>query len=300
MEDRTPLADRRPWVAALASLFCTGLGHVYAGRLVRGVVVLVLVLLVPPTIALLSRRPPSRAALFGILGAGAFLVLVHLFAIFDAWRVARGASRPFRGGRTHRTGFYALFLLVGLLYPVGASLWVRERFLEAFRIPTASMSPGIAPGDRILVQKAPAGELRLTRGDIVVYRVPSEGGRHFVKRVIGLPGERVMIRRGAAWVDGRSLARGEVPPAQTDAPRRTAEEWADGRSWTVWVAQDSADDVAATEVVVPAAHVYVLGDDRATSRDSRVMGPVPIGDIVGRASYRYPGSGEWSRIGVLR
>ncbi len=125
-----------------------------------------------------------------------------------------------------------------------------------------SMAPTLAPGDLLLVDRVTPAATGYRRGDLVVFRPPPAANRPespvYVKRIVALPSEHVQIRRGAVFVDGARLDEPylDVPPAATG----------------------SAD----TDVVVPAGAVFVLGDNRGPSVDSRQFGPVPTGSIVGR------------------
>lgn len=154
-------------------------------------------------------------------------------------------------------------LAVGLV----AALVVRATLLQAYSIPSGSMAPTLQPGDHILV--TPMGRWlggeAPDRGDVIVFRNPDVGPGFFVKRVVALPGEHVEIRDGSVRIDGKPL---EEP-------------------WT--------DESTQGEIVeiVPAGHVFVMGDHRGDSIDSRVWGVLPRGRIVGRARLIF-----WSSDGV--
>ena len=108
------------------------------------------------------------------------------------------------------------------------------------------------------------------RGDVVVLHDPSGGPELLIKRVIGLPGERVTVADGRVYVDGVPL----------DEPYLAQPTQGSGRSW-----------------VVPPLHVFVMGDNAVASRDSRIFGPVALDQIVGHAVFRY-----WppQQIGVIQ
>ncbi|HEU5161836.1 MAG TPA: signal peptidase I [Thermoanaerobaculia bacterium] len=144
-------------------------------------------------------------------------------------------------------------LAIGLI----AALVVRATLLQAYSIPSGSMSPTLEAGDHILVTPMvrPLGGAAASRGDVVVFRNPDVGSGFFVKRVIALPGEHLEIRGGTVRVDGRVL---EEP----------------------WTAERT--DGALAEIV-PADHVFVMGDHRGDSIDSRAWGVLPQDRIIGRA-----------------
>jgi signal peptidase I len=138
---------------------------------------------------------------------------------------------------------------------------VRLLVAEPFAIPSRSMTPTLAPGDHVLVDKVTYRLRQPRRGDLVAFHRP--GAREvFLKRVVALPGQRVGIEDGVLVVDGRPVAE----PYVTD--RRLV------------------DGVYFGPVTTPAGTVFVMGDRRSDSLDSRNFGAVPRSDIIGRAGVR--------------
>ncbi|MGH9458966.1 MAG: signal peptidase I [Thermoanaerobaculia bacterium] len=144
-----------------------------------------------------------------------------------------------------------------------AALVVRATLLQAYSIPSASMAPTLEPGDHILV--TPFGEV--DRGDVVVFRNPGVGPGYFVKRIVATAGDYIEIRGGSVWINGRRAEEPYLPP---------------GVGTTGRVAD-----------LVPDGHVFVMGDHRADSIDSRAWGFLPEERIVGRARLIF-----WSAGGV--
>lgn len=138
-----------------------------------------------------------------------------------------------------------------LVLLVAAMLFVRTPIVSG-----ASMAPDIASGEYVLVNTFAYRLTTPRRGDIVAFRTDRDTRGLFIKRVVGLPGDRVEIDRGVVRVDGVKLDEPYV-------------RYTDTRSFLT--------------VTVPAENVFVLGDNRANSEDSRFFGPVPAGQIVGRA-----------------
>ena len=133
-----------------------------------------------------------------------------------------------------------------------------------------SMEPRIASDEYVLIDALAFRFGKPSRGDIVAFRHASAGRAVYIKRVIGIPGDRVAIRAGTVRVNGVALAEPYV-------------HFRDGRSFP--------------EVAVPAGSYYVLGDNRGNSEDSRAWGFVPENAFIGRAMF-----GVWplSQIGKLR
>ena len=176
--------------------------------------------------------------------------------------------------------------LVTIAVAVAAVLAIKAWVVNPYRIPSSSMEPTLhcaEPGDgcaarfsdRVLANRFIYHFKEPERGDIVVFETPPEArtrcgaGGTFVKRLIGLPGERIAEREGAVYVNGRRLA----------------ERYLDGRR----------DDMTFPERRIPDDHYFVMGDNRGQSCDSRVWGAVPRDNIIGEVFAVY-----WppQRIGI--
>lgn len=166
------------------------------------------------------------------------------------------------------------------------ALFIRTFVVQAFKIPTESMTPNLLVGDHLLVNKmlyaptaggldellAPTREIR--RHDVVVFKFPLEPDRDFIKRVVALPGEKVRIENKHVFIDGQPLEEPMVhyyhPPGEPQ----------------VGVFVDTRrDDLP--EIVVPEGHYFVMGDNRDNSHDSRFWGALPMELVKGRALIVY-------------
>ncbi len=150
--------------------------------------------------------------------------------------------------------------------------FVRPFVLEAFRIPSESMVPTLEVGDRVFVNKFIYRFTEPERGDIVVFESVNGGEEDLIKRVVGGPGDEIEVRSGTLLVNGEEQ---EEPYLNKELPFNGSYE--------------------PTEV--PEGEVFVMGDNRANSADSRVFGPLPVENIEGEAFMRF-----WppTRIGALR
>jgi signal peptidase I len=131
---------------------------------------------------------------------------------------------------------------------------------QATRVYGSSMEPNLYTDQRLVVEKVSYRLHEPRRGDVVVLRMPERGPELLIKRVIALPGETIEVRDGQVYIDDKVL---EEPYVS----QRTS-----GRS---------------TSVTVPEGHVFVMGDNRGASNDSRSFGPVSLERIVGRAWVSY-------------
>jgi len=154
---------------------------------------------------------------------------------------------------------------------VGLAVLVRTYAVQAFYVPSGSMTPTLLAGDRILVDKLPPATHDVRRGDIIVFRrVPRDTDlsrpSYLVKRVIGLPGETIASRGDIVYINGKRLAEPWLP--------NLARLPANLRCYSANL------DIPRT--VIPPDSYYVLGDCRANSADSRIWGPVPATNIIGK------------------
>jgi signal peptidase I len=196
-------------------------------------------------------------------------------------------------------------------------LLIRSFLFEPFRIPSDSMMPTLLDGDFIFVNKftyglrapvlntefVPLGQPQ--RGDVVVFRLPADPATNYIKRLVGLPGDRIAVRDKRVYLngellelrlDGRFPAYGSTPEAQLGH-----ETIGNVTHSTLYIDAMPAWDY---ETVVPAGHYFFMGDNRDNSRDSRFpeVGFVPSDNIVGRAvriwfNWNLPNAPNWGRIG---
>jgi signal peptidase I len=316
-----PMAPRRPLVAALASLVLPGFGQLYNGALNRGIwLFLAFALLCIPGVALVALYLPSVLMLPTLLLGLGLTLGVWGYSVWDAWRGAQrhpgGPALPWQ-----QSGVYALvFVLCDLLALPLLSLYVRQHQVEPFYIPSASMEPSVLRGDLIWADKrynCPGCQQGVHRGDIAVFAYPNDRSVRYIKRVIGLPGDHIQIDGQQIQVNGQALQRNPPAPGST-----TVTESIGSRHWQVqWQApvappppntpttqvpdpnRELRAPQAQVELTVPDGQVFVLGDNRLASTDSRSFGTVPMQDILGRArQVWFSKSSEgvrWGRLGQV-
>ena len=202
-----------------------------------------------------------------------------------------------------------------ILRTIGAGLAAALVFqavaFQPSTIPSASMEPGLVTGDYLVVSKFAYGWSRASlplvpplpsgrvferlpaRGDVVVFRRPGDPRQIWIKRVIGLPGDRIEVVDGTVVIDGRALSRRDLGPGiDLDAPerpvQRVEERQRGGRTYVTFDIGNGLDGDDRPALVVPEGELFVMGDHRDNSLDSRWasdigVGLLPVTNLVGRA-----------------
>jgi signal peptidase I len=190
--------------------------------------------------------------------------------------------------------------LESIVVAVILALFIRTFAVQAFKIPTGSMENNLLIGDYLLVNKlvySPSfgaleaklfGKKRIERGHVVVFKYPERPERDFIKRVIGLPGEKVEIRGRKVYIDDVLI---DEPYVQFLDPPQDPRE-----------AATSQRDYYGPKVVPP-GELFVMGDNRDRSADSRFWGYLPVDQVKGRALLVYwsydASREEFQRTGVV-
>lgn len=144
---------------------------------------------------------------------------------------------------------------------------IRTFIVETFWIPSGSMEPTLMVGDRIMAYKLLYGINRVKRGDIIIFKFPLDPKKDFVKRVIGLPGDVIEIKEKEVYVNGKKLIEPYVVHSD---------------NWDTGFPRDEYGPVK-----IPPESLFVLGDNRDSSEDSRYWGYVPKENIIGKAFLIY-------------
>lgn len=230
------------------------------------------------------------------------------YAYFSKTPVANAGGEPDAWLDTVRTIGYALLI----------AIVIRAFFFQPFNIPSGSMIPTLLVGDYLFVSKFTYGYSRHSlpwspnifdgrimagapeRGDVIVFKLPSDGQTDYIKRLIGLPGDRIQMKNGLLHINGEGVQRKRVESKLCDDGTNRGqfrfncylETIPNGRSYyTRDVRTSEWDDTS--EYIVPEGHFFMMGDNRDNSTDSRVppfrngVGFVPFENLVGRADMLF-------------
>jgi signal peptidase I len=298
---------RVPWIALALSLLSAGVGHLYCGRIAKGLPLYFAWLLVPTCITIAALLPPSPTLFLTLVLLPVVIVfIVYLYAAINAWRTASRIGVDYSLRDYNRAAIYSLLIVVQLIYSIGLVAGVRGWVYEAFMIPSSSMSPTFLPGDRILVRKLMPRDHVPQRGDLIVYNNPTPtGAAKFVGRVVAVAGDHLEIHGEHLLINGKELERDRVPDdgltfLGNQMPARVTTEVNSGHRYLVasGEASDGKHALGDFDAKVPDHDVFVLGDNRGRARDSRHFGTVHLADIIGHVEYLYWPAESWSRFGV--
>ena len=210
--------------------------------------------------------------------------------------------------RSWLSGWWDTFKTVA--WAITIAVAVRSFAYEPFHIPSGSMVPTLLIGDFLFVSKASYGygkfsvpfglgpeEGRLwfdppERGDIAVFRKPTDDSVDYIKRIIGLPGDRIYMQGGVLHIDGKAVERRRIDDYlyvdkrnRRYAARQYVETLPNGVSYRVLDVTERGRWDDTREYVVPPGHVFAMGDNRDNSQDSRVpdVRYIPMENLIGRA-----------------
>lgn len=217
-------------------------------------------------------------------------------------------------------------LIRTLVYAGLIAIAIRTVAFEPFNIPSGSMVPTLLVGDYLFVSKYSYGyskhslpwslplfdgrilESEPERGDVAVFKLPSDSKTDYVKRIVGLPGDRIQVRNGILHINGEPVKRTFIDDyiygsnGRTHRLKRYAETLPNGREHMILEESDSAPSDNTREYIVPAGHYFAMGDNRDNSQDSRVLGAVgyvPAQNLVGRAEFIFFSYGSGIRFGRI-
>jgi len=208
--------------------------------------------------------------------------------------------------------------LLTVLYAVVIAIFVRTVAYEPFNIPSGSMVPTLLIGDYLFVSKFSYGYSRYSlplglpliagrifftppqRGDVAVFKWPKDNSTDYIKRVIGLPGDRIQMKEGRLYINGTMVKRERIedyvdpdlPPEVNRPVLQYLETLPNGRRHRILESRGDNGDLDNTkEFLVPPDHYFMMGDNRDNSSDSRDprgdVGYVPVENLVGRAEFLF-------------
>ena len=297
---------REPWIAATLSLIMPGLGHIYAGRMDKAIVLIFLLSICFPVFIVALGSEPSfmRALILG--GMVAATSIIELIAIIDSCYVAQRAPSDYVPKDYNRWYVYILPILIATSGSVVVAFYFKEKCSEAFRVPAWSMYPAIRNNDRILANKMAYIKSDPRRGDVVVFRNPDNRRINYIKRVVAVAGDTVEMKNGELYINGKRLELQKISQsgeAASELKGSIFREVNGDAVYKIFLGEEPNSKIEALKdfgpVTVGKYNVFVLGDNRNSSLDSRTFGSIPIVGIKGKATFLYWPAKDWTGYGKI-
>ena len=214
-----------------------------------------------------------------------------------------------------------------VIYAGAIAIVIRTFLFQPFNIPSASMEATLLVGDYLFVEKfsygysrytfpfggGPLGpsmhgrfpDIQPTRGDVIVFKFPQDNSTDFIKRLIGMPGDRIQMRDGVLYINDKAVPK--VPVADyvetvdgiQNHVKQYRETLPNGKSYLTLDREPDGPEDNTGVYVVPAGHYFMMGDNRDNSADSRTeVGYVPAENLEGKALFRFSvnGSAHWWEV----
>jgi signal peptidase I len=278
MEQNRP---RKMWLAALLSVLAPGLGHIYAGKARKGIFLYILQFaFLTVVLAAILISPNIYSLAFALLISIGYI----FFCVVDAIRTAKSRASSYTLKRYNRWYVYVLCYIVVACIPTVHL--IKNHIVKAYNIPAGSMLPTIQIGDDIFVNRLTYKFYAPKPGDLVVFPLPQKPKIEFLKRIVAVGGDKVKIRNKKLYVNGVE----EKGPYVEYTDNRILKEKTSPR-----------DNLG--PVTVPRGSVFVIGDNRDNSYDSRFFGFINQDQIQGKAMIVYwswdkrDKKVRWGRIG---
>jgi signal peptidase I len=220
------------------------------------------------------------------------MLMAQLWSIADTAFARAGQARG-----AARAWLVAIAIIVGSR---GTARAVKHWLVEGFQMPSGSMVPTLLVGDQMFVKK---GSDDVARGDVVVFEFPMDRSTDYVKRVVAVGGDTIEVTRGVVSINGAALDQtpleGECPEQEEPGWCQLARETNAGRSYTIMrmPGRPAADFPSTT---IPEGQLFVMGDNRDNSYDSRKWGAVPLDHIKGKATVIYLSKDAKARVRFSR
>jgi signal peptidase I len=257
------LKKRKPILAFLLSLVTPGLGQIYNGQLKKGLLYLIGFFLAYIIFSfLLLKFYGMICYLIIMLG---FFLFILLDALLGAIKLKAIALKSYNKWYI----YLIIFLLSSVVIQPLLGWTIKNSIARAYKIPSSTMKPALLAGDHLIANMRIYKSGKPKRGDVIIFEYPKDPSKDFIKRVIGLEGEKVEIINNKVYINEKLI----------DDP------------WGHYESSGQAKYLKELEnfgpVVVPKDSLFVLGDNRNNSQDSRFWGFVDIRKVKGKALYLY-------------
>ena len=306
----TTNSSRNPLLALLASLILPGLGQIYNGQLLKGLLLLLSLVVMAPMATWLALHSTKHLILLVIILFMILALVIFLFSLVDAYRGAKRTDTEHRLTAINRPYVYFVFVIVGYVLVFGGFHYIGKHLMQTYEMTSSGMLPNVLPGDDVLVDKrndCRGCKGHLQHGNLVVFVSPKDHHTLELERVIGLPGDEIAIKGTHITLNGvpmRSEDVTEFSHAEVNNLLETHSAWREKCDKAVYPVISAKDITihADTHFTVPDGQLYVLNDNRADVDYALQSNAIAISDVIGIAKQAWLSKDKqhgirWWRVG---
>ena len=277
---------RKPWDAVFLTMVMPGLGHVYCGCIVSGLIIMAVMSLVTAAFVIGILLQSSLYSLLNLSIWGLSSLPSILFAI-DAYRRARRTRYDYKKKDYNHWAIYLTLILIAGTGNIWLVAGIKQNLCSAFHIAGNPMAPTIMIGDRAIAGKIAYTRTDPERGDIVLHKKPGNRKVNYIRRVAALGGDTIEVKNGKLIINGKPLTNEWVEKKTIVIKKEEVQgdvfwETSGNARYQIFISKQQPQKSDFGPVKVPPYHCFVMGDNRNYSKDSRVYGALSNGAIEGK------------------
>jgi signal peptidase I len=260
--------ERKPIFALLLSIITPGLGQIYNGQLGKAIILYLVGLLLLIILSFTGLFSSFRGMIFCLAISIVIFLCILLDALHSAIKLKLITLKPY-----NKWYLYIIIFLIHIfvIFPLAESILIdRIALVKAYRTPSNAMEPTLLLGDHLIAGMQYYKNKMPERGDVIIFPSPEDPSKDFIKRVIGLEGEKIEIKDKSVFINDNQI---EDPwSVHTDL---------------IVLPKDASSRDNYGPVIVPKGYIFVLGDNRDNSFDSRFLGFIDTAQIKGKPLFVY-------------
>ncbi len=280
---------KKPIIAGLLSAFFPGIGHFYLDMPLLGLMYVLILGIIPLIILINWGIDYFSGALIAILIG----IIIHLYIIIDSVKKAKKVtSENIKYPVLSKWYILVIVIIIFVLLQQLCVLYVQSNFVKATQIYAGSMENTLMVGDYLMLDRRYYKKINIKVGDIAVFKYPKDESINYVKRCIAVAGQTIEIKNKMVFLDGKPLLN---PGGIKFSDSVYTKEYVESDIFPT--GNGNRDNYRS--VTVPPEHVFMMGDNRDNSYDSRYWGFLPMKNIIGKPTYIYFNRKRLDRIGKV-